>query len=138
MTTYLLRKSIAAFILLGVLAVTSSFLCAGQSVFNVKDYGATGVKSDDGRAAIQKAIEACAKAGGGMVYLPPGEYTSGTLVLRSHVRLHIEAGATLFASPDPAAYEYGKIPSKAALLYGEDVENISIEGRGTVDGQAEY
>jgi hypothetical protein len=104
----------------------------------VKDYGATGIKSDDARAAIQKAIDACAKAGGGMVYLPPGEYTSGTLLLRSHVRLHIEAGATLFASPDPAAYDYGKIPSKAALLYGEDVENVSIEGRGTVDGQAEY
>ena len=58
--------------------------------------------------------------------------------MRSHIRFHIEAGATLFASPDPKTYDYGQIPSKAALIYGEDVENFSIEGRGTVDGQAEY
>src|SRR2546423_7494137 len=66
-------------------------------IFNVKDYGATGKKSDNSRAAIQKAIDACAKAGGGIVYLPPGNYTSGTIHLRSHVRFWIEAGATLFA-----------------------------------------
>src|SRR6266545_3555891 len=101
-------------------------------IFNVRDYGATGKKADDARGAIQKAVDACARAGGGMVYLPPGAYTSGTIHLRSYVRFHIEAGATLFASQDPAAFD------KAGLLYGEDLENITIEGRGTVDGQAEY
>jgi hypothetical protein len=105
---------------------------AGAAIFNVKDYGATGKKSDNAQPAIQNAIEACAKAGGGKVYLPPGEYTSGTLHLRSHVRFEIDAGAILFASQDPAVFD------KPALLYGEDLENISIEGRGTVDGQAEY
>ena len=64
-----------------------------EAIFNVKDYGATGKKSDNVQAAIQKAIEACASAGGGTVYLPPGEYTSGQLRLRSHVRLYIEAFA---------------------------------------------
>jgi hypothetical protein len=121
-----------------LLLAGASLHAAGPAVYNVKDFGATGRKSDDARVAIQKAIDECAKSGGGMVYLPPGEYTSGTIHMRSHVRLHIEAGATLFASPDPKAYDYGAIPSKAALIYGEDVENISIEGRGTVDGQAEY
>src|SRR5580692_3735629 len=64
----------------------------GPPVFNVKTYGATGKKSDNARAAIQKAIDACAKAGGGTVYLPPGDYTSGTLHLRSHVRFYIASG----------------------------------------------
>ncbi|MGD1104812.1 MAG: glycosyl hydrolase family 28 protein [Terriglobia bacterium] len=100
--------------------------------FNVRNYGATGKKSDDARKAIQSAIDACAKAGGGRVYLPPGDYTSGTLHLRSHVRLYIEAGATLFASEDPAVFD------KPALIYGEDLENLTIEGRGTIDGQAQY
>ncbi len=104
----------------------------GFSVFNVKNYGATGKKADNAQKAIQGAVDACAKAGGGKVYLPPGEYTSGTIHLRSHVRLYIESGATLFASQDPAVFD------KSTLLYGEDLENISIEGRGTVDGQAEY
>jgi hypothetical protein len=111
---------------------------AEAAIFNVKDYGATGKKEEDARSAIQKSIEACAAGGGGTVLLPRGEYTSGTLHLRSHVRLEIAAGATLFASTNEAAYDYGKIPSKAALLYGENVEDVTITGEGTLDGQAEY
>ncbi len=102
------------------------------AVFNVKDYGAMGTKSLSAQAAIQKAIDACAAAGGGMVYLPPGEYSSGTLHLKSHVRLHIEAGATLFSIKDKTAFD------KEALIYAEGVENISIEGKGTIDGQGRY
>ena len=106
-----------------------------EAIFNVKEYGATGKKSDNAQAAIQKAIEACASAGGGTVYLPPGEYTSGQLRLRSHVRLYIEAGATVYVSKDSSAFDKGQT---AALLYGEDLQNISIEGRGLIDGQSEY
>jgi len=102
------------------------------AIFNVKDYGATGKKADNAQQAIQKAVDACAKAGGGEVYLPPGEYTSGTIHLRSHIRFYVETGATLFAAQEDAAFD------KSALFYGEDLENITIEGRGTVDGQAEY
>src|SRR6266568_9525082 len=105
---------------------------SGLAVFNVKNYGATGKKVDNATPAIQHAIDACAKAGGGMVYLPPGEYTSGTLHLRSHVRFYIEAGATLYASEVDAAYETD------GLLFGEDLENVTIEGRGTINGQSKY
>jgi len=123
-----------------LLLITAAWTCqaapdAKLAVFNVRDFGATGKKTGNARAAVQKAIDICAAAGGGMVYLPPGEYTSGTLHLRSHVRFHIEAGATLYASMNGADFDGGQ---KAALFYGEDLENISIEGRGTVDGQAEY
>jgi hypothetical protein len=101
-------------------------------VFNVRDYGATGQKADSAQVAIQKAIDACAAAGGGVVYLPPGEHTSGTIHLRSHVRLYIEAGAVLFSSKDKGAFD------KEALIFGEDLENITLEGRGTIDGQSAY
>ncbi len=138
MNSFAIKKWIVAVSLFGMLSVSSECLAAGTGVFNVKDYGATGMRSDDARAAIQKAIEGCAIAGGGMVYLPPGEYTSGTIHLRSHVRLHIEAGATLFASQDPKAFNGEPLPSKAALIFGEDLEDVSIEGRGTVNGRAEY
>jgi polygalacturonase len=106
-----------------------------QPVFNVKDYGATGRKSDNARPALQQAIDACGKAGGGTVYVPPGEYTSGQLHLRSGVRVYIEAGATLFATLEGREFDSEKT---AALFYGEDVHNIALEGRGTVDGQATY
>jgi hypothetical protein len=65
------------------------------------------------------------------------EYTSGTLYLRSHVRFHIEAGARLFASREEKDFDR-KEPNHSALLYGDNLENVTIEGRGTVDGQAEY
>jgi hypothetical protein len=119
-------------LLLALLLATISPAFAAEAIFNIQDYGATGRKSDDARPAIQKAMDAAGAAGGGTVYLPPGEYTSGTLHLRSHVRMLIDSGATLFASLDSKAFD------KAALLYGEGVDNITIEGRGTVDGQASY
>ena len=130
-------------IFLGVLLVliicpSSTLFAAGRSIFNVKDFGATGFKPDDARPAIQKAIDACAAVGGGEVYVPAGEYTSGTLMLRSHVRMYLEAGATLFGSTDPEDFNGKPVPSQAALFYGEGVENITIEGRGTLDGQAKY
>src|SRR5262245_21163602 len=99
------------------------------AVFNVRDYGASGKKEDNAQAALQATIDACAAAGGGMVYLPPGDYTSGKLHLRSHVRFHVEAGATLYSSKEPADFG-GK--ERRALFYAEDVENITLEGRGTI------
>ncbi len=109
----------------------------GKVVYNVRDFGASGIKSDDARPAIQKAIDTAAVEGG-TVYLPPGEYTSGTIQLRSHVDLYLEAGATLYASENRSAFADQKVKSKEALLFGENLEDISIGGRGTIDGQEKY
>ena len=108
---------------------------SSQPVYNVKDYGASGKKQDDARPALQQAIDACGKSGGGTVYVPPGEYTSGQLQFRSGVRLYLEGGASLFASLDGRQFEP---PPKSALLIGEDLHDIALEGRGTIDGQASY
>jgi len=135
------RLPIAAVIIVGFLIMVAALspvraqdtsAVRALTVFNVKDFGATGIKADKAREAIQRAVDACDEAGGGMVYLPPGEYTSGTIHLRGHVRFFIEAGATLFASREKQDYD------KDALFYGEDLVNITIEGRGLVDGQSEY
>jgi len=101
-------------------------------VFNVKDFGATGVKEDLAQEAIQKAIDACAAAGGGTVFIPPGQYTSGTIHLRSHVRLLVESGATIYSLHDKSRFD------KDALLYGEDLTDVTIEGRGGFDGGGAY
>ncbi|MEP7356198.1 MAG: glycosyl hydrolase family 28 protein [Anaerolineales bacterium] len=103
-----------------------------MAIYNVRDYNATGRKEDDAKAAIQAAIEACAAAGGGQVYFPPGAYTTGTLHMRSHVRIVVEAGATIYASKEPAAFD------KRALFFAQDVHHFALEGRGIVDGQGEY
>lgn len=101
-------------------------------VFNVKDFGATGIKDDLAQEAIQKAVDACAAAGGGTVLVPPGDYTSGTIHLRSRVRLYLEGGAAVYALHDKSRFD------KDALLYGEDLEGVTIEGRGVINGEGAY
>jgi polygalacturonase len=133
------KHTVTTAVLVAALALTSG--CRPQAsekpaaaplVFNIKDYGATGIKDDLAQEAIQKAIDACAEAGGGTVLVPPGDYTSGTIHLRSHVRLYLEGGATLYSIHDKSRFD------KDALLYGEDLTNVTIEGRGTVNGEGAY
>ncbi len=137
------KKSLAgAFLPIMLMACTSLFATGpsvmhGKVVYNIKDFGATGNKADNALPAIQKAIDTAAVKGG-TVYLPPGDYTSGTIRLRSHVNFYLEAGATLYASEKPSDFADQKVKSKEALLFGEDLEDISIEGRGTIDGQQKY
>ena len=131
-------------ILLLFLAGPSCLLARGReimqpkTVFNIRDFGATGNKADDALPAIQKAIAAASAAGGGVVYFPPGSYTSGTIDLHSHVNLYLESGATLYASEKAADFDKQKAQSKDALFFGENLEDISIDGRGTIDGQQKY
>ena len=110
---------------------------AKMPIYNVKDYGATGKKGQSGAetmAAIQKTIDTCTAEGGGMVYVAPGEYVTGPLSLKSNVRFYIEAGATIYGSRDSSDWGRGR----RAILHGEDLTNVTIEGRGTVDGNAEH
>jgi hypothetical protein len=127
-----LPMSIALFFSLASKAATANIPSTGRRIFNVRDYGASGRKTDNAQAAIQKAIDACAAAGGGVVYLPPGEYSSATIHLRSHIRLDLEAGATVFSIHDKKLFD------KDSLLYGEDLVDIAIEGRGAFNGEAAY
>lgn len=108
---------------------------AHAATCNVRDFGATGDKAQLATSAIQSAIDACHAKGGGLVLLPPGQYTSGTLHLRSNIRFNLEAGATLFASLDDRHFAGGL---RAALLLAEDAHHFSVEGRGVIDGQASY
>lgn len=112
------------------------------TVFDVREFGALG----DGRTldtrALQAAIDSCAVMGG-TVLLPAGKYLSGTLHLRSNVTLEIVAGGTLLGSTDIRDYPSvaSPIPTTAdiyhtqSLIVGIDLENVSLTGRGTIDGQ---
>jgi len=115
----------------------------GPIIFDVKDYGAAGDGQRLETAAINHAIDACAAGGGGTVYLPPGRYLTGTVVLKSHVSLQLEAGATLLGSEDPNDYLLIDDPWEktnktiAPLIYADHAENITLTGRGTIDGQGQ-
>src|SRR5580698_5094890 len=92
-----IKKSKAVIILYLCLCSVTGF---SQTIYNVKDYGASGKKEQNAQSAIQKTIDACAASGGGIVYLPPGDYTSGCIHLKSNIRFNIEAGATLYSIKD--------------------------------------
>lgn len=102
--------------------------------FNVRDFGATGNRGDNATMAVRAAIDACKDAGGGTVYVPPGEYTVGTLQLKDNVNLNLEAGAKLLLSQDTADF----IPGSRTMIFAQDAKNIAVTGRGTIDGLAKY
>ena len=104
------------------------------NVYDVKTFGASGLRTDNATKAFRDAIETCSAKGGGIVSVPPGEYTVGTVQLRDHVTLNIEGGATLFLSQNPDDFVTGA----RAMIFAENAKNFSVTGRGTLDGLARY
>ena len=123
-----------------VCCLTASTFAAG---YDIRDQGAKGDGQTLVTAAIQKAIDAAASAGGGTVYFPAGKFVSGTLRLKSNVTLQLDAGCILLGSTDIKDYpditaavrSYTDNYVKQALIAGEDLDNVGITGRGTIDGQ---
>jgi Pectate lyase superfamily protein len=140
-------RVIATVLFVAPLFVTS--LVAAQTgnmpVCNVKQYGAVADGKTLDTRAINKAIEACAASGGGIVFFPAGGYVSGTVILKSNITLDLDSGATLIGSKNfedykligaaewtPLAY-----PVRAFIL-GDGLTNVAIEGHGTIDGNKVY
>ena len=114
--------------LLALLSALSSGLAA--ATHNVRDYGAVGDGTTMDTAALQRAVDACAEAGGGTVLLPEGRYLSGSLVLKSNVALSIAPKATLLGSRDVKDFA-------GPLVGATDATGVAIEGGGTIDGQGD-
>ncbi|TSD67350.1 glycoside hydrolase family 28 protein [Inquilinus sp. KBS0705] len=120
---------------------------AANAFYNVMAYGAKGNGKQLDNKAIDRAINAAARAGGGTVYLPAGTYLSGSIHLKSNINLFIDAGATILgAAPELKAYDEAEaFPDTAyqdgghtyfhnSLIWGEHLTNVSITGRGKIDG----
>ena len=127
---FLIRRAVCAVVLIAAFT-----MCApSQRTFNVK--GTTG---EDIQAMIDKAFS----KGGGKVIVPAGEYSVGSLRLRSNVELHLEKDAVLLGSDK--SVDYDSFPeeicaiqperSSKVLVYAYDEKNIAITGEGIIDGQ---
>uniref|UniRef100_A0A7V4XTZ4 Glycoside hydrolase family 28 protein n=1 Tax=Acidobacterium capsulatum TaxID=33075 RepID=A0A7V4XTZ4_9BACT len=137
MQNRLLALFMAAAGIASLLAAPSAHAASGMTTCNPRSYGAKGNGVAKDTAAIQHAIDACAKRGGGTVLLTPGTYLSAPIVLKSNITLRLEKGGTLLGSPDfndyPAITEF-RAPGRQSLISAKDASNITIEGAGTING----
>lgn len=117
-------------------------------MFSVLDFGAKPDGTTLCREAFQRAVDACAAAGGGTVLVPAGRYLLGTVVMRSHVHIHLEAGATILGSTDingdylpheevkpPCYQDISHTYFDHALFSCRECHDIGFTGDGVIDMQ---
>jgi len=123
-----------------------------NSIYNVVDFGAKGDGKTLDSPSINKAIEEAATKGGGMVYFPAGNYLSASIRLKSNISVYLEQGATIVAASPADGYKYddpepniwgdslkyqdfGHSHWHNSLIWGENLQNISILGPGLIWGK---
>lgn len=122
-------------------------------VFDVREFGAKGDGKAVDSAAINRAIEAAANSGGGLVVCPAGTYLSYSIHLKSKVALELAIGSTILAADPPSqtnaegydlaesnqpweAYQdFGHNHWHNSLICGENLEDVTIHGPGLIWGK---
>jgi len=111
--------------------------------FDITRFGAVGDNRHDNTDAFRDAIAACARAGGGRIVVPAGEFVTGAIELKSRVNLHVSASATIRFARDPAKYprvfsrwEGMELMNYSPFVYAFEQDNIAVTGSGTLDGNA--
>jgi polygalacturonase len=141
----------------GAIAAPAAALAASAAErpgwFDARRFGAAGDGVRLDTAAINRAIDAAAAAGGGTVLLPPGTYACHTIRLKSRVALHLDIGATLLAAPPPTGSGPGyDLPEpqdpaiepfqdaghnhwRNSLIWGDGLHDIAVTGHGLIWGK---
>jgi polygalacturonase len=108
--------------------------------FSLLKFGAEGNGRTDNTIAFQKAITACAEAGGGHVIVPPGRYVTGAIKLLGGVDLHVQKGATIIFSGHAREFPLELCRNQgidlmtfSPLIYAHNQTNIGVTGRGVLD-----
>jgi hypothetical protein len=102
---------------------------------SIKNFGAIADGITNNAEVIQRAIDKVSTGGGGRVIIPPGNYMTGSIFLKSGVDLHLELGATLLGPTTTEGYVKSK--SRPSVVSARDQHDIAISGEGIIDGQAQ-
>jgi polygalacturonase len=108
------------------------------NVVNIMDYHVDNTGKTLETTNINRAIsDVSARPGGGVLFFPPGVYLSGTVFMKSNVKLYVDAGAVIRGSSRNADYPPAPTPagkrSLRAFFIFDNVENAGLMGRGTID-----
>jgi hypothetical protein len=98
----------------------------------ITDYGAIADGRSNNAKFIQKAIDEVSAAGGGKVIIPPGNFMTGALLLKSGVNLYVSLGGCLLGSHSTTDYSGSR-----ALISANGQNHVSISGEGIIDGQGQ-
>ncbi len=127
------------------LGKSNASLSTPSRVFAITQYGAIGDGKILNTQAFASAIDACAAAGGGRVEVPAGTFLTGPIVLKSHIDLHVDAGAVVLFSTRfedyplvPSNYEGWDAIVCQSPISGDNLEDVSITGPGAFDGQGDH
>lgn len=113
-----------------------------DTIFYVNDFGAINDGNTLNTKAIQKAIDVCAKHGGGTVTFNPGTYLTGSVFIKENIKFVVPKGVVLKGSED--IKDYVEIDTRiagiemtwpAALINVRNQKNVVIAGDGLIDGQ---
>jgi hypothetical protein len=129
------------------IAISMVYFTAGLlnvcAQYDVKNFGARGDGINLDTRYIQNAIDSAYKDGGGVVEISAGTYKIGTLILKDNISLNLQPGAVLLGSPDYRDYteiihsfesRTNGLYAKYFMIFAEGVNNISITGVGTING----
>lgn len=134
-------KAIIKYLLAAAISLTA--MQSPAAVYDITAYGAVSDTTRLSTAAVQRAIDECTAAGGGIVNVPTGTYKIGSIFLKSNVTLNIENGATFYGSTDikdytPVTTDYVSLRTHTPtiqLIYADKASNVAITGGGTIDGR---
>jgi polygalacturonase len=121
-------------------------------IYDVRAFGARGDGATLDTTAINEAIDAAAAAGGGTVRVPAGAYLCYSIHLKSKISLYLDQGATILAAdapqdgkgggydpPEPNPWDkyqdFGHSHWHNSLIWGEEVQDVSILGPGLIHGK---
>ena len=137
--------------LLFILLILSclSAIADNPNDYNVRSFGAVGDGKNLDSPAINTAIESAFANGGGKIIVPAGIYLCGSIHLKSNIELHLLPGAVIKAAPAsmkvydesesfggfPEYQDGGHTYFHNSLIWAEGQDNISITGRGMIDGE---
>lgn len=116
-----------------------------QKQLSILSFGAKGDGKKDCKPAFDKAMKRATRLGGVHIVVPAGEYLiNGPIHLVSNVCLELQEGAMLKFSPEPNYYlplvktswEGTFLQNYSPFIYGYQLENVSIIGKGVIDGNA--